>query len=273
MFSKTILGAVHGAIAILFLVTPASILACDETQIQVRVIDQNGQPIEGATIDARYLRTVKQEGRVYKFPFELSKLGTVETDENGLAKLTLEDVDWELAGLHAFRRILTSDEEMELYDRLPKNELRRKALEEAISKRARQAYNAYKILSPDSDFEKLITLKMERPIEVSGRILIDEQPLRKGYVMIRSPQTKIDKLFPRWSPWLTDKEGRFSFFTVPRELSHARIEDESGGKERFVELKNVSATRTSKGAVVDFDLKSEDFESSQKPVRASGDEP
>ncbi len=247
----------------LFLAIPIGVFADDSVHIPVRVVDEHGEPVEGATVEARYLKIIRQEGKDYPVPMELSPPQT--TDVNGRCEMALHDVSWTLAGLYAHRVELTSEEAMKLCDNAPNDSLAREAFDRELNDRCRRFRSAYRILAPEPDGDTQITLKMARAIKVTGRVQVNGRPLAKAFVTIYSRKTQIDQLFPRSAPELTDDEGRFSCYSFPGTLDQARIVVERSDGNRVLTLSDIRSKPTSTGVMFELDTEAKDYALASKP--------
>lgn len=242
---------------VLLLATPAWVFADVPRRVPIRVVDEQGEPVEGAVVRARFLETVQQNGKDYRVPMELASPQT--TDMNGRCELALHDVSWSLAGLKAHRVELTTEEAMKLCDDAPTDPLERKAFDRELSERCQRFSSAYRILAPETNSDELITLELARAIKVTGRVQVNGRPLANAFVTIYSLKTQVDELFARSSPELTDHEGRFSFYSVPGDLDRARIVAERSSGNRVLTLADVQSKRTTTGVVFDFNTEAKDY--------------
>jgi hypothetical protein len=249
--------------AVLLLVSPTEGFADVPGRIRIRVVDNRGEPVEGATVAARYLETIRQNGKEHRVPMELTP--PQKTDIDGRCELALHDATWSLAGLYAFRVELTTEEASKLYDDAPTDPLEREAFDRELKDRCERSSSAYQVITPEVDRDALITLKMASAIKVTGRVQVNGKPLAKAFVTIYSRKTPIDQLFARSAPVLTDSKGRFSFYSVPGDLDRARIEVERSSGNRILTLSDVASESTSTGLVFDFDTKAEDYALVSKP--------
>ncbi|TWU51511.1 hypothetical protein [Rubripirellula reticaptiva] len=249
--------------AILLLATPTGVFADLPDRIPIRVVDEQGEPIEGATVEARYLKTIRQDGKDYRVPMELAPPQT--TDMNGRCELALHVVSWTLAGLYAHRVELTTDEAMKLCDDAPRDPLEREAFDRDLNDRCQRFRSAYRVLTSEPVGDAEVTLKMARAIRVTGRVQVSGSPLAKAFITIHSRKTQIDQLFPRSAPELTDDEGRFSFYSVPGDLDRARIVVERSSGNRVLTLSDIRSKPTSTGVMFEFDTEVKDYALVVKP--------
>jgi uncharacterized GH25 family protein len=237
---------------------PVLALAEAPPVIVVRVIDAQGKPAKGAEVRARYLASIRQEGKVYQVPMELAPPQT--TDVNGRCELVPRDVSWSLAGLNAHHVEMTTDEAMELYDNAPEAPDERQAFEAMVNDQLQRYSTAYRELTPSLDLRQPITLRLEKAIKVSGRVQVNGRPLAGAFVTISSRKTAVDKLFARWAPELTDQNGSFSYYAIPGDLDRAKITVERPGSNRILNLTNVPSKRTSDGLLFEFNTQAKDYE-------------
>ncbi|EMI16485.1 secreted protein [Rhodopirellula maiorica SM1] len=243
--------------AVLLLATPIAVFADAPDPIRIRVVDELGKPVEAASVQARYMKTVRQNGKDYPVAMELSPPQT--TDMNGVCELTLQDVSWTLAGLYAHRAELTSDEAMKLCDDAPSDPLEREAFMRKLNDRCQRFSAAYLILHPETNRDALITLKMAKAVKVSGRVLVNGSPLAKALVTIYSRKSQIDQLFARSAPELTDHEGKFSCYSFPGDLDQARIVVERLSGNRVLTLSNIPSKPTPSGLTFELDTEAKDY--------------
>ncbi len=241
---------------------PATVFAESQRSISVRVVDEQGEPVEGAEVRARYLEDVHQGEKVYRVPMELAP--PQRTDANGRCALHLHQVSWLQAGLCAHRVELTTDEVMDLYDGAPADPSELERFEREINDRCQRFRSAYQILTSHQGDHQTITLKMAKAIKVTGRVQVGGRPLANAFITIYSPKMAIDELFPRSSPVLTDQAGRFSFYSVPGKLDLARIVVERRKGNRVLKLTDVPSEPTSEGLSFYFDTEVDDYELVQR---------
>ncbi|MGB1817772.1 MAG: hypothetical protein ACPHJ3_20565 [Rubripirellula sp.] len=245
------------AVGSILCMVPACAFAETLREITVQVVDEDGEPVEGAEVRARYLANVRQGAKEHRFPMELSRPQT--TDTNGQCKLVLREVAWSLAAIKAVRPEMKVDEALKLHDKAPREPLQREAFEREIDDRLERCSTAFQQLTPSADPSQPITLKMKKSVRVTGRIRVSEQPLPKAFVTIYSPKTQIDRLFARSSPVLTDQEGRFSFYAIPGKLNQAKIVVERESGKRVLQLAEVTAKPTPAGLMFDIDTVASDY--------------
>ncbi len=92
---------IRNACVLVLCLLPALVFAQRPREISIRVVDEHDKAVEGATVSARYLATVPEGSKGYRFPIELAAPQT--TDANGRCKMILEDVSWSLAAIEAHR--------------------------------------------------------------------------------------------------------------------------------------------------------------------------
>lgn len=248
---------------VLLLATQTGVFADLPDRVLIRVVDEQGEPIEGATVEARYLETIRQDGKEYRVPMKLAPPQT--TNMNGRCKLALRNVSWTLAGLHAHRVELTTEEAMKLSDDAPRDPLEREAFDRDLNDRCQRFRSAYRVLNPEPVGDAEITLKMARAIKVTGRVQVSGSPLAKAFITIHSRKTQIDQLFPRSAPELTDDEGRFSFYSVPGDLDRARIVVERSSGNRVLTLSDIQSKPTSTGVMFEFDTEVKNYSLVARP--------
>ncbi|TWT94489.1 hypothetical protein [Stieleria varia] len=229
----------------------------------VYVQDEQGKPIDGVTVEARYMQIVQQDGQEFPVPTELAKSQT--TEKGGRCKLTLTTSDWSLAGLHAHRPGLTSEEISKLYDNAPSDPDELKAFEKEVNDRSRQFRAAYQLLSPDAESGALIKLKLQKAINISGQLKVDGRPLPKAFVEIHSRKDDLSQLFAHSSPELTDDQGRFDFYATPGDLDQAKIVVERPAGNHVLTVSDVQSKPTPSGLVFNFETAAKDYISSRKP--------
>ncbi len=227
-------------------------------RIQVKVVDESGEPVSEATVSARYLATVSQNDKNYNVPLELATFQT--TDLNGCCELRLKDVDWSLAGLEAVRPGLTSDEARDLLDNGPKDHKKLEAYEHEVYGRAKQFRIGFILLDPSAEDGSQLTLKLTSAERITGKVRLDGKPLVKAYVHFFSRPSPIDKLFPVTAPQRTDADGRIDYFSVPGELDRGRVVIESEQSKRVLSLTNIDWTRTTSGRELVLATNSKDYE-------------
>lgn len=242
---------------ILLCLMPALVFAQRPRQISIRVVDERDKSVEGARVSARYLATVREGNKEYRFPIELAAPQT--TDANGRCTMILEDDSWSLAAIEAHRPGMTTEERDKLYDDAPTEPSKIEAFEREVKDLVERYSTAHQLLDPEMDANQLITLTMKKTIKVTGRVHVDGKPLPKALVSIFSPQTQIDQLFPRSCPSLTDQTGRFSFYSIPGELNRARIVVERANGNRVLDLTGVSAKPTPDGLRFEFETIASDY--------------
>ena len=238
------------------LVCSASFAAAQET-VQVLVVDEKGDPVQDAKVTSRHLETVQQDGTTFHVPMQLASPET--TDTNGRCTLTLTQSHWSLAGLHAFRTELTTDQVIELHEKAPEEAKAREEYLRKIDDRGRRFHSAYQILEPKREEQGPITLKMKKAVRVSGQLIVDSRPVAKAFVTIYSDKEPIDRLFPRSSPEHTDQEGRFSFYAFPGPLNHVQILVERPQAKYVLEKKEVACDSIAGGMVFELNAKASEF--------------
>lgn len=238
------------------LVCSASIAAAQET-VQVLVVDEKGDPVHDARVTSRYLETVQQDGKTYQVPMQLAAPET--TDTNGRCTLNLTQSDWSLAGLHAFRTELTTDQVIELHEKAPEQAKAREEYLRKVDDRGRRFHSAYQILESKREEQGPITLKMKKAVRVSGQLIVDSSPVARAFVTIHSDKQPIDRLFPRSSPEYTDREGRFSFYAFPGPLNHVQILVERPQAKYVLEKKDVAYDSIAGGMVFELNAKASEF--------------
>ena len=253
MNSKTIRNA---CILVLCLI-PALVFAQRPREISIRVVDEHDKSVEGARVRARYLATVREGNKEYRFPIELA--APQATDANGRCTLILEDDSWSLAAIEAHRPGMKTEERDKRYDDAPTEPSKIEAFEREVKDLVERYSSAHQLLDPEMDTNQLITLKMQKTIKVTGRVHVDGKPLAKATISIFSPPAQIDQLFPRSSPCLTDHTGRFSFYSIPGELNRARIVVERANGNRVLDLTGVSGQPTPEGLRFEFDTIASDY--------------
>lgn len=253
MNTKTICNA---CIFVLCLI-PSSVLAQRPREISIQVVDEHENPVEGAEVSARYLATVRRGNKEYRIPMELAASQT--TDANGRCTMKLERNSWSLAAIAAHRPGMLAEERDTLYDEAPTEPSKSEAFERDVKDLAERYSSAQQLLDPEIDGNQGITLKLQKTIKITGRVLIDGKPLAKAHVSIFSPPTQIDQLFPRSSPYLTDHTGRFGFYSLPGELNRARIEVERANGNRVLDLTGVSGQPTPDGLHFEFETIASDY--------------
>lgn len=122
------------AVGSILCMVPACAFAETLREITVQVVDEDGEPVEGAEVRARYLANVRQGAKEHRFPMELSRPQT--TDTNGQCKLVLREVAWSLAAIKAVRPEMKVDEALKLHDKAPREPLQREAFEREIDDRS-----------------------------------------------------------------------------------------------------------------------------------------
>ena len=95
------------AVTIVLLGLQSSVVGQKSKKIYIRVVDEKGEPVQGAEVDAMYLQIIKQDGKEYRLPQVLAK---AETNHVGRVDLVLPSMEWKFAGLHARIREMTTDE-------------------------------------------------------------------------------------------------------------------------------------------------------------------
>ena len=251
------------ALVVFWFATSTCVFADDRQRISIQVVDEQAKPVEGATVAARYLKTVQQIGKDYPVPMELTPSQT--TDANGCCELTLGDVDWSLAGLEAHRVELTTEEAMKLCDDAPRAPVEREAFDRELNDRCQRFGSAYQVLTPNTDLDELVTLELAKAIKVTGRVRVDGRPLEEAFVTIHSRKTQVDQLFARSAPELTDHEGRFSFYTVPGDLDRARVIAERSSGIHVLTLADVPSKRTSTGFHFELDTVAKHYTLEKRP--------
>lgn len=244
-------------ITFLILAMPASGLAKDPRRISVLVVNEQNVLVEGASVTARYLQTVYQDAKEYTVPMELARPQT--TNEKGRCELLLHDAVWTLAGIHAIRPELTTEEAMKLCDQAPDSPPERAAFDRELRDRCQRFSAAYQVLSPETDRKDLVTLKLVRAVKVNGRVEVNDQPLAKSFVTIYSPKTPMDQLFPRSAPVLTDQDGQFQYYSFPGELNRGRIQVERSDGNHVLELTDILSPRTESGVSIHLKTESKDY--------------
>ncbi len=242
---------------LVFFANPATVFAGPPTRIQVRVIDQQGVPVEGAFLQARYLATIPQDGKDFHVPLELADSQT--TDSNGRCEMSLRDASWTIAGLSAHRPELTTDEVVKLHEDAPADPQRREEIEREIEDRSARYSVAYQLLTPETQDGALITLQMVPAVKVTGRLRVSGQPIAKAFVTIYSEESPIDQLFARWTTHQTDVEGRFCEYSVLGDLDRVRIDVERASGKWVLELRDVQSKRTSNGLDFELDTERKDY--------------
>lgn len=243
--------------------TSICVFAADRQRISIRVVDEQGKPVEGVTVAARYLETVQQKGKEYPVPMELALSQT--TDSSGRCQLTLEHVDWSLAALEAHCVELTSEEAMNLCDDAPLDPIKREVFDRELNDRCQRFASAYQTITSTTDLDELITLRLDKAIKVTGRVRVDGRPLEEAFVTIHSRKTQLDQLFARSAPELTNCEGRFSFYAIPGDLDRARIVAERSNGNHVLTLTDVQSERTSVGLHFDLDTQAKDYALLDRP--------
>ncbi|GAA5505047.1 hypothetical protein [Novipirellula caenicola] len=250
------------SISILLLAIPADAFADGRNRISIRVVDAQGDPVADASVVARYQQIVHQNGKEFRVPMELAAPQT--TDADGRCELSLYDVAWTLAGVHALRAELKTEEIMEMVDDAPADPLAREQFLQALYERGRRFRSAYHLLTAKAKDEPQITLQMEKAIKVTGRVLVNGKPLAKAFVTISSKPTSMDQLFSRWAPELTDDEGKFAYYSVPGDLDRARIVVERPKGNRSLMLEDVRSKTTSDGLHFELDTRAKDYTQGDK---------
>ncbi|MGB7325090.1 MAG: hypothetical protein WBD31_09475 [Rubripirellula sp.] len=250
---------------VVLLAFTAGVVADASDQIRVQVVDEQGTPVDGASVIARYLATIRQGEKDFLVPMELSSRQI--TDKNGHCVLALHDVPWTLAGIHAHRVELTTEEAMKLCDDAPRDAIEREAFDRDLDDRCRRFRSAYQLLDSDADGKTMITLKMTRAIKIAGRVRVNGVPLAKAFVTIHSKKSPIDQLFSLSAPEHTDHEGKFSCYCFPSDLDQARIVAERPSGNRRLVLRDVRPTSTSitTGMMFEFDTDAKDYEVVSQP--------
>ncbi|MEM8670955.1 MAG: hypothetical protein AAGG48_25730 [Planctomycetota bacterium] len=248
---------IRNAIVALCLLHTTVVFAEESQQVAIQVLDENGKPVEGASVEARYLETIHQNGKDYTVPMDLAE--RQKTDKEGRCQLTLYGVSWKLAGLSAHRVEVTTDEAIAMLEDAPKDPEKRRAFERDLDDQCQRYRSSYLLLDPDFDRDQPIALQMERSVKVSGSLHVNGKPIAKAFVTIHSQKTEIDRVFTRSSPDLTDDEGKFSGYCIPGNLDQARIVVERSDGNRVLTLSDVPSTQTATGKVYRFDTQVKDY--------------
>ncbi len=256
---KTLFGVTVSAL----LATSAGISADLPNRVSIQVVDEHGEAVHDADVKARYLETVVQDGKQYPVPMKLAQ--PQSTDTNGRCELTLNNVSWTLAGLYAHRVELTTEEAMELSDDAPNDEKEREAFDRDLQDRCQRFRSAYRILPANTENGALITLELAKAIKVTGRVRVNGKPLSNAFVTVYSGKTSIDQLFARSAPELTDRDGRFSFYSVPGDLDRAKIVVERPTSHHVLTLTDVQPEKTPTELVFNFDTEAKDYVRVDKP--------
>ena len=235
----------------------SSVAGATLRRIQVKVVDETGKPVSGATVDARYLETTSQGGKDYHLPMDLAK--SKETDSNGLCELHLNDINWSLAGLRAFRPELKTEEAEKLLGDAPKDKQEVEAYERRVNESMRRFSIGKMLLDPQTVDNTQVTLQLSSSERITGRVLLDGKPLSGAYVLIHSRSTPIDELFARNSPEITDNEGRIDYYSEPGDFDRARIVIELQKEKRVLPVASIPWTLTAGKREFVLDTNTKDY--------------
>lgn len=243
------------AVTIVLLGLQSSVVGQKSKKIYIRVVDEKGEPVQGAEVDAMYLQIIKQDGKEYRLPQVLAK---AETNRVGRVDLVLPSMEWKFAGLHARIREMTTDEMIDKYDDAPTDKEEFAAFERDLEDRAKRYSAASMSLEPDAKYGKIIVLKLEKAVNISGRIRLDGKPHNQGDLLFYSKDTRSYRYHPGWAG--VDGEGKFNGYFRPSELKSALVSIRRPGEHLGLVLEDIELKPTKAGRFVfDVDAKSTDF--------------
>lgn len=251
--------------ALLLFAGQSSFAAGKLRRIQVKVVDETGKPVSGATVDASYLKTVSKNGKDYQLPMDLAK--SQETDSNGLCELQLNDVRWSLAGVRAVRHALTLEEAEKLLDDAPRDKQLVEAYQRDVYESRRRFSIGKMLLEPQTADGTRLTLQLSSAERITGHVLLDGKPLAGAHVIIHSRSTPIDKLFARNSPELIDKEGRIDYCSERGNFDRAQIIIEHPKEKRVLTVASIPWKLTEGKREFILDTNSKDYESIPKTAK------
>ena len=113
-------------------------------------------------------------------------------------------------------------------------------------------------LEPDAKYGKIIVLKLEKAVNISGRIRLDGKPHNQGDLLFYSKDTRSYRYPPGWAG--VDGEGKFYGYFRPSELKSALVSIRRPGEHLGLVLEDIELKPTKAGRFVfDVDAKSTDF--------------
>lgn len=227
-------------------------------KLQVKVLDALGNPVQGATVQARYLENVSQDGKSYKMAMPLAN--DCETDALGVCALQLKEVKWSVAGVSVLRRELTSEDASNLLENAPDDPKERERYERSVYDRVQRVSMAYSLLDPQTTGDAPFTIRMLPLQRITGSIRLDGKPLVGANVMIFPKSSPLDDLFAACVMGRSDSDGKIDLYSAQNEFDRGRIVIERERFKSVLTLTKIPWKPTEDGREIQLDTKLSDYE-------------
>ena len=244
--------------ALALLVFQVSVVGAPPRKLQVKVLDELGNPVQGATVESRYLARFSQDNRSNSLPLPLAT--ACETDAQGLCELQLKDANWSLAGVSVLHRELSTEDASDLLDKAPADPKEREQYERSVYDRLQRVRIAYSLLDPQTAGEAPFTIRLLPLQRITGSIRLDGKPLAGADVMIFPKSSPLDDLFTVYVGERSDSDGNIDFYSAQHQFDRCRIVVENERSKRVLTLTNIPWKPTEDGREILFETKLSDYE-------------